>query len=152
MRADAREEEARGLGCRERAARGVLEFSCSSLIGSRVVAVVVDHRAARALLVSRERLLFFFGIFWICEHGKALNSEAGREVPLSHVHGIPAPGTKDGSPRAALRLGVFPPSFPLVIVKKERNDREAGEKEERGASLYVRCVGCEIRRFIGVGS
>ena len=28
MRADAREEEARGLGRRERAARGVLEFSC----------------------------------------------------------------------------------------------------------------------------
>ena len=28
MRADAREEEARGLGRRERAARGALEFSC----------------------------------------------------------------------------------------------------------------------------
>ena len=62
MRADAREEEARGLGRRERAARGVLEFSCSSMSGSRVS---VDSRAARALLVSRQRPCFAFGIFFI---------------------------------------------------------------------------------------
>ena len=60
MRADAREEEARGLGRRERAARGVLEFSCSSMSGSRVS---VAHRAVLALLVSRERPFFDFGIF-----------------------------------------------------------------------------------------
>ena len=123
MRADAREEEARGLGRRERAARGALEFSCSSLIVAAVV--VVDHRAAVALLVSRERR-FRGGIFSICEHGKALKSAAGRVVPLRSWEGILASGTKTLCNRAALRFGVSPPSNPLVVVWSSEMTEEPG--------------------------
>ena len=118
MRADAREEEARGLGRRERAARGVLEFSCSSLIGSRVAAVVVDHRAAVALLAFD---VLRRGIFSICEHGKALKSAAGREVPLRSWEGILAPGTSTLLLVQCCDSGKQDPLGPLVVGDRPAN-------------------------------